>query len=73
MGFGLVIGFTDHVQVVTINKYNTLADFHTKSSQYAFTSLHSSSEQWLFLCNVFTIHFLAVGFNTGTITVTPQI
>jgi hypothetical protein len=29
MGFGLVIGFTDHVQVITTNNYNTVADFHT--------------------------------------------
>jgi hypothetical protein len=29
MGFGLVIGFIDHVEVITTNKYNTVADFHT--------------------------------------------
>jgi hypothetical protein len=27
-GFGLVIGFIDHVQVVAANKNKTLADFH---------------------------------------------
>jgi hypothetical protein len=29
MGFGLVIGFINHLQVVTTNKYNTVTDFHT--------------------------------------------
>jgi hypothetical protein len=29
MGFGLVIGFIDHSQVVTTTKYNTLANSHT--------------------------------------------
>jgi hypothetical protein len=28
-GFGLAIGFIDHLQVVTTNKYNTVTDFHT--------------------------------------------
>jgi hypothetical protein len=28
-GFGLVIGFIDHLQVVTTRKYNTAIDFHT--------------------------------------------
>jgi hypothetical protein len=28
-GFGLDIGFIDHLQVVTTNNYNTIADFHT--------------------------------------------
>jgi hypothetical protein len=27
--FGLEIGFTDHLQVVTTNNYNTIAIFHT--------------------------------------------
>jgi hypothetical protein len=26
--FGLVIGFTDHLHVVTINNYDTIADLH---------------------------------------------
>jgi hypothetical protein len=46
---------------------------HTRSSQSAVTSLRSSSQQWLFLYNVFTICFLATDFKTGTITVTLQI
>jgi hypothetical protein len=29
MGFGLVNRFSDHVQVVTTNNYNTIAEFHT--------------------------------------------
>jgi hypothetical protein len=28
-GFGLVNGFTDHLQVVTTNNYNTTAELHT--------------------------------------------
>jgi hypothetical protein len=27
-GFGLEIGFTDHLQDVTTNNYNTIANFH---------------------------------------------
>jgi hypothetical protein len=30
----------DHIQVVTANNYNTVADFHTKCSQSAFTSIY---------------------------------
>jgi hypothetical protein len=43
MEYGLVDGFIDHLHVVTINDYSTVADFHptshfTRSSQPAFTS-----------------------------------
>jgi hypothetical protein len=43
MGFGLVNILIDHLQIVTTNNYNTIADFHitnysTLSSQSAFTS-----------------------------------
>jgi hypothetical protein len=45
-GFGLEIGFIDHLQVVTTSEYNTTANFHTsqittahaKSFQFAVTS-----------------------------------
>jgi hypothetical protein len=33
----MVTGFIDHLQVITTSNYNTIADFHTKSSQSAFT------------------------------------
>jgi hypothetical protein len=38
--YGVRIGarFHDHLKVVTTNNYNTIADFHTKSSQSSFTS-----------------------------------
>jgi hypothetical protein len=44
-GFGLEIGFIDHLQEVTTNNYNTIANFHilpiitahAKSFQSAFT------------------------------------
>jgi hypothetical protein len=46
-GFGLEFGFIDHLQVVTTNNYNTIANFHTlqittqhvKSFRSAFTSV----------------------------------
>jgi hypothetical protein len=46
MGFGLVIGFIDHLQIATTSKYNAvdnscprlLTTAHTKSSQFVFTS-----------------------------------
>jgi hypothetical protein len=38
---------------------------HTESSRFTLTSLYNSSQQWLFLCNVFTVRFLARDFNTG--------
>jgi hypothetical protein len=50
--------YIDHLQAVTTNNYNTIADFHTKSSQSTFTS--NSSQQWLFLCSVFIRRFLAM-------------
>jgi hypothetical protein len=31
-GFGMMTRFIDHLQVVTTNNYNTIADFHTYSS-----------------------------------------
>jgi hypothetical protein len=32
MGFGLVIGFTNHLQVVTTNNYYTIADLYNLQS-----------------------------------------
>jgi hypothetical protein len=51
MGFGLVIGFTDHSQVVNGTKYNTLADSRTTN--------HSTLNLLSVLSLVFTIRFLA--------------
>jgi hypothetical protein len=46
MGFGLEIGITDHLQIITINNYDIIANLHTlqittahiKPSQSVFTS-----------------------------------
>jgi hypothetical protein len=38
-GFGLDIGFTDNLKVVTTNNYNTIADFHT----FQITIAHAKS------------------------------
>jgi hypothetical protein len=37
-GFGFIIGFIDHLQAVTTNNYNTIANFHTSKH---FTRLFS--------------------------------
>jgi hypothetical protein len=29
MGFGLVIGFIDHLQILTMRNYNAIANLHT--------------------------------------------
>jgi hypothetical protein len=54
-GFGLDIGFIDHLQVVTTNNYNITTDFHT----LPITPAHTKS---------FTSLFLTTDFNTLTIT-----
>jgi hypothetical protein len=48
MGFGLVIGFINHLQVVTTINYNTVPDFHTTdhSTLISLVSLHQSS--WIY-------------------------
>jgi hypothetical protein len=51
MGFGLVIGFIDHFQVVTTNNYTTVTDFPH------FKALHANLISLFPL--IFTIRFLA--------------
>jgi hypothetical protein len=41
MGFGLVIGFTDHLQIVTTSNYSTITNSHTLQ----FTTAHTKSSQ----------------------------
>jgi hypothetical protein len=56
----LDIGFTDHLQVVTIYNCNTVTDFHTLPMTPAKIKSFRSA---------FASHFLATDFNTVTITV----
>jgi hypothetical protein len=61
MGFGLVFGFINRLQLATTNNYNTVPDLRTlKSLQYNLLSLFPL---------VFTIRFLATDLNTKTIRV----
>jgi hypothetical protein len=57
--FGLDVGFTDHLEVVTTNNYSTIADFHTLPN----TPEQAKSFQ------PFISRFLATDFNTVIITV----
>jgi hypothetical protein len=59
--------FIDHLQVVTTNNYNTIAEFHTtnNSTLSLLSLLGDSSPQWLFLCTVFTRHFLVKNLSNG--------
>jgi hypothetical protein len=43
MGFGLVIGFGEHLQNVTTNNYDSLTDLHTP--KIAVTTAHLKSSQ----------------------------
>jgi hypothetical protein len=59
-GFGMVVGFINHSQVVATNNYNTVPDLHNlQSLHYNLLSL---------LPLVFIIRFLATDLNTGIIT-----
>jgi hypothetical protein len=57
MGFW-TIGFTDHLQIVTTNNYNTIAHFHTLQ----ITTAHTKSFP---ACSVFTRQFLVTASNNG--------
>jgi hypothetical protein len=47
MGFGFVIGFIDHLQVVTANNYYIIADFHsTNHSTLSLLSLFPLDFTW---------------------------
>jgi hypothetical protein len=64
MGFGLVIGFINHLQVVTTNNYYTIADLHNLQS------LHTNLLNLFPL--VFTVSFLATDLNTEIVKVSQN-
>jgi hypothetical protein len=45
MGFGLVIGFIDHLQIVTTSNYKALTNSHT----LLFTTAHAKPSQFVFV------------------------
>jgi hypothetical protein len=63
--------FIDHLQVVSTNNYNTVADCNTtnhptlSSQSVLLILLGNSTQQWLFLCNVFTRRFLVKNLSNG--------
>jgi hypothetical protein len=57
-GFGLEIGFTDHLQVITANHYNTIAHFRT----FQITTAHAKSFS---VCCVFTSRSLVTALTVG--------
>jgi hypothetical protein len=54
MEFGLVIGFIEHLQIVTTSNYNAIANSHNLQ----FTTAHTKYSQF-----VFTSHFLVMDPN----------
>jgi hypothetical protein len=58
MGYGLVMGFIDHLQVVTTNiyEYNTIADVHT------YKYLHARSSP---AYSIFSSRCLVTALNIG--------
>jgi hypothetical protein len=60
--FGLEVGFFDHLQVVTTNNYNTIANFHTLQ----ITAAHAKS----FQC-AFTSRFPVTDLNNGDSSTVP--
>jgi hypothetical protein len=54
-GFGLYIGFTDHLQAVTLNNYKIVTELHTPN--ISVTTVHVKFSQ--------SRHFLITGFNSG--------
>jgi hypothetical protein len=61
-GFGLEIGFIDHLQVVTVNDNNTIANFHTLQTTIA----HPQSFQ-----TSFSSRFPVTDFNNGDSSTAP--
>jgi hypothetical protein len=51
-GFGLDIGFIDHLHVVTTNNYNSIADFHTLQITRAHTKSFSARSVFTSSCLV---------------------
>jgi hypothetical protein len=45
MGFGLVIGFIEHLQIVTTSNYSAITNSHTLQ----FTTEHTKSSQFVSL------------------------
>jgi hypothetical protein len=68
----LVNRFIDHLRVVTTNNYNSIADSHITVhfplrplSLIHLLLLGNRSQQWIFLCSVFTRRFLVRNLNNG--------
>jgi hypothetical protein len=57
-GLGLVILFTDHLQTITTNNYNTVINFHTTKHSTLLSSVY--------------LHWFSWIYNTGIIKVSPN-